>query len=336
MMHRILAVLYARNLEFIRDRSSLGWNIFMPLVLVFGLAIIFSGEDTSQFKVAVLRDAQGAPQAHPFFDTRFIEFIPVTDVEETLRKVGRHQLDMLFDTRQGTRYWVNEDSPTGYIVEKLLLQADPAARKEIVTGRAIRYVDWLVPGILGMNMMFSCLFGVGYVVVRYRKNGFLKRLRATPLRAVEFIVAQVLSRLILIMAITAIVFLGVKYALDIPVEGSYLLLGLVALLGGIALVSLSLLMAARVSSEEFAGGLLNMISWPMMLLSGVFFSLEGSSAWLQQTAQALPLTQTLAAARSVMIDGAGLVEIWPNLVALMLMSLVFLFAGSALFKWRLT
>ncbi len=108
------------------------------------------------------------------------------------------EIDLLLDLDGATRYWVNTDSPKGYIVEKLLLAADPGARRQPVTGQAIPYVDWLFPGILAMNMMFSCLFGVGYVVLRYRKSGFLKRLHATPLTAFEFLSAQVLSRLSLI------------------------------------------------------------------------------------------------------------------------------------------
>ena len=340
-MGRILAVWHARNLEFIRDRASFGWTIFMPLALVFGLAIIFSGEGTDEFQIAVLVDGPADvvdEAAHPFLATRFIEFIPGLETADALENVGRHQLDMLVDVRGapgiGARYWINEDSPKGYLAEKILLQTDPDAEKQVVTGSAVRYVDWLVPGILGMNMMFSSLFGVGYVVVRYRKNGFLKRLRATPLNALEFIIAQVLSRLALIMTTTAFVFLSVRYILNITMDGSYLTLALVALLGGCALVSLALLIAARVSSEELAGGLLNLISWPMMLLSGVFFSLEGSSDWLQSAAKILPLTQLLDAARLVMIDGAGLAEIWPQLAALSAMTLAFLALGAAMFKWR--
>jgi len=339
MIRRILAVWYARNLEFIRDRSALGWTIFMPLALVFGMAVIFSGEETEEFQVAVLGDSNQAPEridsgTHPFLATRFIAFIPAVSLEDARGKVANHQLDMLVDVRGPARYWINEDSPKGYIVEKLLLQTDPGAEKQVVTGDPIRYVDWLVPGILGMNMMFSSLFGVGYVVVRYRKNGFLKRLRATPLNALEFIVAQVLSRLMLILTTTTFVFVSVKFALGISMEGSYLTLALVALMGGSALISLALLIAARVSSEEFAGGLLNMISWPMMLLSGVFFSLEGSSEWLQSAARLLPLTQLLEAARAVMIHGAGLADIWPHLAALAAMTAGFLCLGASLFKWR--
>ena len=336
-MRRVLAVWHARNLEFVRDRASFGWSIFMPLGLVFGLAIIFSGEGADEFQVAVLvsdATAEVDESVHPFLETRFVEFLPVSEGDDVLEDVARHQLDMLVEFGDEVRYWINEESPKGYLAERLLLQTDAAAMKQVVTGNAVRYVDWLVPGILGMNMMFSSLFGVGYVVVRYRKNGFLKRLRATPLNALEFIIAQILSRLILIMATTSLVFLSVKYILDITMEGSYLTLALVALLGGSSLVSLSLLVAARVSSEELAGGLLNMLSWPMMLLSGVFFSLEGSGEWLQSIARLLPLTQLLEAARLVMIDGAGIGVIWPQLAALAGMTVTFLVLGSALFRWR--
>jgi ABC-type multidrug transport system permease subunit len=235
------------------------------------------------------------------------------------------------------RYWVNPDSPKGYIVERLLIQSDAAAggniRKEQITGDAIRYVDWVLPGILGMNMMFSCLFGVGYVVVRYRKNGFLKRLRATPLSPAEFIIAQVASRLTLVMSVTVFLFAGTHLLLDTRMEGSYLALLLVALVGSISMVSLGLLIAARVTSEELAGGLLNMISWPMMLLSGVWFSLESAGPAVQKLASAFPLTHVLNSARAVMLDGATIPDIAPSLVTLTLLSVVFLGLGARFFRW---
>jgi ABC-type multidrug transport system permease subunit len=282
----------------------------------------------------VLASPGVVPADHPFLATRFVDFIPVADADAGNARVARLQLDMLLELGGPPQYWVNPDSPKGYVVERLLLQADPQAMRQVVAGRAVRYVDWLLPGVLGMNMMFSCLFGVGYVVVHYRKSGFLKRLRATPLTAFEFIVAQVLSRLVLIMAATALVFIGVKLTLDVAMLGSYGTLALVALLGGSALISLALVVASRVDSEEFASGVLNLISWPMILLSGVFFSLEGSAAWLQTAAEFLPLTQLIDAARAVMIDGAGLADIWPELATLAGMTALFLLVGAVLFKWR--
>jgi ABC-type multidrug transport system permease subunit len=332
---RILSVLKARNLEFVRDRASMAWAIFMPFALVLGLAFVFSGNDVNQFTVAVTDStATVQAKAHPFYATRYIEFIHVEDLDEAVRKVGRHQFDLLFSSAPAARYWINPESPTGYVVERLLRQADPAAQRQVVTGEAVRYIDWLVPGILGMNIMFGCLFGVGYVVVRYRKNGFLKRLQATPLNAFEFMTAQALSRLMLTLTVQAGVFFGVKLMLDISMRGSYLALLLVGFLGCSSMISLALVLAARISSEELAGGLVNLIAFPMMLLSGVFFSLEGSPEWLRSAAQTLPLTQMLDAARAIMIDGAGLADVLPELGVLLAMTLAFLALGAALFQWR--
>lgn len=335
MIKRILAVMQARNLEFLRDRSTLGWNIFLPVLLVLGLGFIFSGDGRPMYKVGVLQDASEInTEAHPFLQTRYVQFFSVNDQDDAVRKVGRHKIDMLIQFEPGARYWVNPDSPKGYILERLLLQADPDIERAEVSGEAVRYVDWLLPGILGMNMMFSCLFGVGYVVVRYRKNGFLKRLNATPLRPIEFIVAQVLSRLVLIMAVTVFVYAGTQYFIDFRMQGSLLTLFLVALTGAVSLISLGLLVAARVSSEELAGGILNMLTWPMMLVSGVWFSLEGTHPLIQQLAKIFPLTLVLESARAVMLDGATLAQVMPQLGALLAMSGVFLLIGATAFSWQ--
>jgi len=335
MLKRIYAIFRARNTEFLRDRSTLSWNLILPVALMFGLSFIFGGGDRSQCTVGVFQqDAAIDSAAHPFLDTRYIEFVPVNDQSAGVRKVARHQLDLLVQFGAGSRYWVNPDSPKGYFAERLLLETDEHIPKAAVSGAEVRYVDWVLPGILGMNMMFSCLFGVGYVVVRYRKNGFLKRLRATPLRAIEFVIAQVASRLLLILCITSFIYAGTRFFLDTRMEGSYLTLLLVATVGATALISMGLLVAARVTSEELAGGLLNMVTWPMMLLSGVWFSLESAEPWVRQIAAIFPLTHVLNAARAVMLDGATLLDVAPELIALALMSALFLVLGSLLFRWR--
>jgi len=333
---RILAIFRARNLEFLRDRGSLSWNIILPVLLMFGLSFIFGGADRPQYTVGILQqDAVVDRDAHPFLQTRYMQFVAIDDADEGFRKVGRHQLDLLVRLDESPTYWVNPDSPKGYYAELALLQAFPdGIEKGQIHGDAVRYVDWVLPGILGMNMMFSCLFGVGYVVVRYRKNGFLKRLRATPLRPIEFVIAQVASRLMLIMSITAFVYAGTTFFLDTRMEGSYLALLVVALVGSIALISLGLLVAARVTSEELAGGLLNMVTWPMMLLSGVWFSLEAADEWVRDLAGIFPLTHILDAARAIMLDGAGMTDVAPDLLILAGMSAVFLGLGAAMFRWR--
>lgn len=334
-MKRFLAIFHARNMEFIRDKSALGWNILFPLLLVLAFAFVFSGEPKPLFKVGVLGDpAALAEHERAFFSTRYIQFIPVEGEASAVDKVERFQLDMLVDVRGELKYWVNENAPNGYVLERMLGAAAPSHGRNAVHGKEIRYVDWVVPGILAMNMMFSCLFGVGYVIVRYRKNGFLKRLKATPLTPFEFLTAQMTSRLLLIQAITVLVYAGCNYFIHFQMRGSYVNLFLVSLLGGVCLISLGLLVSSRLSSEELAGGLLNLLTWPMMLLSGVWFSLEGTNPVVRKIALVLPLTHLVDGARAIMTEGAGIADITMNLTVLGAMSVLFLAVGSFIFKWE--
>lgn len=335
-MKRFLAILHARNMEFIRDKSSLGWNILFPLLLVLGFAAVFSGPPQALFKVGVFGDTKTLAGADAeFLRTKYIQFIPVDNADAAIDKVGHFQLDMLLDLREGKQYWVNENAPNGYVLERMIRSGrESGYQRRTVEGRKIRYVDWVVPGILAMNMMFSCLFGVGYVIVRYRKNGFLKRLKATPLNPFEFLLAQMTSRLLLIQLITILVYVGCNYFIHFQMRGSYVNLFLISLLGAICLISLGLLVSARLKSEELAGGILNLLTWPMMLLSGVWFSLEGTNPVIRKIAQFLPLTHLVDGARAIMTEGAGLVDIAPRLAILALMTAVFLSIGSFIFRWE--
>ncbi len=330
---RFRTLLSTRNKEFWRDRASLSWNILMPVLIVAGFAVTFNADFSDEYKVGIYQSADSSDSSG-FLTTRYIEFIPVTNLEQAKTKVNRHQLDMLFnlDDRQ---YWINSESPKGYLVEKLLLAADSnKLQKQILNGKPIRYVDWVIPGILGMNMMFSALFGVGYVIVRYRKNGMLKRLKATPVTAFEYLSAQIVSRLMLIMIVTIFVFYSTNYFIGYAMHGSHLNLFIVFALGTISMISLSLIIAARTTSEETAGGLLNLISWPMMFLSGVWFSLEGSNPIMQNIAEIFPLTHVTTAARSIMIDGAGLLDNAYHLTVLVIQSIVFMIIGALSFRWE--
>lgn len=331
---RFISVLKARDREFVRDRSALAWNILFPLLIVIGFAYAFTGNQLDQYKVGVI--GQSEELNLEFMSIKYLKLIGIEQGNKSMAisKVQRHQLDMLIDIPE-MLYWVNDSSPSGYMLEKVLAGSGGAQfKKQSVVNEQIRYVDWLIPGVLGMNMMFSALFGVGYVIVRYRKNGVLKRLRATPLSALEFLSAQIISRLWLIMAITVFVYIGCHLLIGFAMYGSYMNLLLVYTLGAFAMISMGLIVAARVKSEEMAGGLLNMLSWPMMFLSGVWFSLEGLHPWVQKLSLIFPLTHITEAARVIMIDGAGLTDVWPNLLALIIMSIVFLLIGVFLFRWE--
>jgi ABC-type multidrug transport system permease subunit len=339
MWTRILTILIARNREFYRDRAGLSWNILMPILMVLAFAFIFSDETRDLFTVGLVADdLSGALVTVPLLETRHIRVVDVADLDVAVRKVERHQLDLLLDLRGAPAYWVNPASPNGYLVERLLVGtsqagADTGWARHEVTGAALRYVDWVLPGVLAMNVMFSSLWGVGWVIVRYRKNGVLRRLKATPLRPWEFLVAQVLSRLLVVLVASLVVYLGASLLLDFPMDGSYLALVLVYVAGALCLISLGLIVSARLRTEEVADGLLNLISWPMLLLSGVWFSLEGASGAAQMVSRIFPLTHLVEAARAVMIEGAGVWQVLPQIGLLLGLALIFLAVAAWLFRW---
>jgi len=318
-------------MEFFRDRGTLFWNLIFPVFLVFGFSFAFSGGNNTLFKVGIL----GSPPADgTFMSQSFVEAIPYEDGEVAFNRIRHHQIDILIDFRQGT-YYINNDSPKGDVAESILLTSDISDFvRQTVSGKPIRYIDWFVPGVIGMNMMFSCFFGVGWIIVRYRKNGVLKRLKATPVRALEFVSAQLVSRLFIVLTTSIIVYAGCDLFLNFMMEGSYLNLISLTTMATVCMIAFGLVFAARIRSEELANGLMNIALWPMMAFSGVFFSLEGTPSILQKISRIFPLTHYLEGARAIMLDGAGMADIMPNLQALIVMLLLFLLLSSLIFKWE--
>ena len=334
---RVYALFVGRNIEFMRDRSALAWNLLLPILIIVVFAYAFSEENPEKFKVGLVIADELPEAAVQFRATRYIKFIEFAEAQPNLSKVERHQIDLLFDV-SSSRYWINRTSPNGYIVEKLLIAAYADAQedlhKELVEGDEVRYIDWVIPGVIGMNIMWGALFGIGYVIVRYRKFGVLKRLSATPVTAMEFLSAQILSRLWLLLIVNAVIYIGMDIIFDFRMHGSYFNLFLVFALGSVNLICCGLVVAARISSEEVANGVLNMFSWPMMFLSGVWFSLEGAHPLMQKFALLLPLTHITEAARAIMIDGDGLIAIADHLLLLGVSSLILLWVGARIFRWE--
>lgn len=343
---RIWAMIKARNYEFFRDKAAFGWNFLFPFLIIAGFGIIFGGRDYSGFKVGVFPSEEkqisftGSTVPQKFVNTEHIEFVGFRNLEEGLKKLKHHKIDFLVKLDSPERqYWLLDSSPKGYIVERLFkagLIPDTSGYGEKVTiqGGEIRYIDWLFPGILAMNMMFSALWGVGYIIVRYRKNGVLKRLKATPLTAFEYLTAQALSRIFLLVFTLVIVWIGSDLLFSFHVAGSYLDLLVVFIFGSLSLTSIGLLLAARGTSEEFTSGALNFIAWPMMFLSEVWFSLEGAPQWVKTLSQVLPLTHLLQAARKIMNDGATLADVSGECFIMLATTAVCLVMGAVLFSWN--
>ncbi len=345
-LKRVWALFVARNIEFFRDKAAFGWNFAFPFLIIVGFGFMFEGRNQQQFKVGLFpvaaEELRLADTTLPrsFQEEERVQFIPLPDRHSGEELLRHHKIELLVDIRSADNaYWVNDSSPNGYLAEKLYLASflpedSQVADKRVIEGQEIRYIDWFFPGLIGMNMMFSALWGVGYVVVRYRKNGALKRLKATPLTPLEYLSAQTLSRIFLLMFTTAIVWLGSDLIFDFRIQGSIWLIFFLFFLGGLCLCSLGLILAARGTSEEFTSGVLNFISWPMMFLSEVWFSLEGSPEWIQAVSQLFPLTHMLAAIRRVMNEGASLVEVGGECLFLAAFTAAALIIAARMFSWN--
>lgn len=346
-LKKFWAVFIARNLEFFRDRSTLVFNLVFPIILIFGFAYAFPGGGGTTFKVGIVGSppAAGSAADVAFLHYKHIQFVPYGALAVPLDRLAHHQIDMVLDFSKG-EYYVNEASSNGYVLERMLAPgapaqpaaaqsaANPPFAKRTVSGAPIRYVDWFIPGVIGINILFGSLSGVGFVIIRYRRNGVLKRFKATPLSAFEFVSAQVLSRFFIVAFLSVVIFAGTDLALHFRMAGSWPLLVLVNFLAILCMIALGLVFSSRIKSEEVAGGLMNLITWPMMIFSGVFFSLEGTPRAMQVASRAFPITYYIEGSRAIMLDGAGFAQVAGDLGVLAAMTIVFLGAAAALFKWE--
>ncbi len=348
-LKRIWILFVARNREFFRDKASFGWNFLFPFLIVIGFGLIFGQEDKAEYKIGLFpvqiegkisKENVIIPQK--LKNAKFVEFIGFKSFDEGIDKLKHHKIDLLLQTdNKDFGYWISSTSPKGHIVEKIMqVNLIPeqikkhAGKRNEIKGDEIRYLDWLFPGIIGMNLMFSALWGVGYIVVRYRKNGVLKRLKATPLLPFEYLTAQMLSRIFIMMFMVVVIWTGGDLIFSFEVKGSFINLLLVFLAGSTSMCALGLVIASRGINEELTSGVINFLCWPMMFLSEVWFSIEGAPDWLISFAKIFPLTHMLNGARKVMNDGATFFEIVPELSILLIMTIALLTIGSFLFSWN--
>jgi len=196
-----------------------------------------------------------------------------------------------------------------------------------------RYIDFLVPGLIAMNLMSGSMWGVAWVVVHMRVRKLLKRLLASPMRRRELMASIGLARLLLIPVELLVVLLFARVAFDVRVNGSYLALAAIALVGSASFASLAIAVASRAQNTETVSGLMNLVMMPMFIGSGVFFSSSHFPNAVQPFIQALPLTAMYDSMHTVMIDGAGIVGCWPFLLILTMWGLPSFLLGVAYFRW---
>jgi ABC-2 type transport system permease protein len=203
-----------------------------------------------------------------------------------------------------------------------------------VNSRNLRFIDFLMPGIVGMAIMQMGLFSVAFAFVQLKKQGILRRLLATPVRPASFLLAQVVTRLV-VSVLQTLVLIGVAvFFFDVQLEGNILVVLLLAMIGGAVFISMGFAISGWAKSEEVAAPIANVIALPMMVLSGVFFPREGMPQVLQRVTDYLPLTYLADALRNVAIDGATLWSQWLNLAGLAVWLLISFLIAVKLFRWE--
>ena len=324
-LRRVWVLFNSRNKEFYRDPGSLGWIFIFPIVMVIGFGYLFKVGESSTFKVAVVQTQ---------FESSTFEEVAIPSLEEALKKLEFHALDLVITPND---YYINESSPKSKLAEAVFLKETlplvSEKTKHIIPGQRVTYVDWLFPGIIATNVLWMALWGVGWVIVRQRKIGVLKRLKASPVKPVEYLAAQALSRMV-VMAFSGVFVFALGHLIrPFHTEGSYLTLFFIYMLGCFALSSIGLVAAARLDNEELVNGILNFMTYPMMFLSEVWFSLEGSPEWVKQTAHVMPLWHMVKGMREVMSEGATLAQLSPHIAVLAGIGIFCLFLGGYLFRW---
>jgi ABC transporter DrrB family efflux protein len=203
-----------------------------------------------------------------------------------------------------------------------------------VAARGARYIDFLVPGLIGLGLMSTGLWGIGFSLAEMRSKKLLKRLMATPMRRTDFLFSFLVVRAVLLLTELPPLLLFAHFVFDVRVEGSLLLLVLIALVGGLTFAVMGLLLASRAENPQVVSGLINVASFPMYLCSGVFFSSAKFPDALQPLIKALPLTALNDALRAVMIEGASLGGVVQPVAICATWGVVCFALALRLFRWR--
>jgi ABC-type polysaccharide/polyol phosphate export permease len=343
--HPLVQLTRVRYREFFREPEAVFWVFVFPVLLAAGLGIAFRNRAPERTIVGVVE--------HDGPDTTFlsalrrgadldVRVLSDSAAHEALR-TGDVALVAVPSADGGVEYRYDDTRPESrtarLLVDDALQRAegrlDPVpVGDRLVRERGARYIDFLVPGLLGMNLMGSGIWGLGFAIVDARKKRLLKRLIATPMSRFQYLASFALSRLTLLFIEVGLLLGFAVLVFGVPLRGSLPLLVLICLVSSLSFASLGLLIASRAQTMEGASGLMNLVMLPMWIFSGVFFSASRFPEAIQPLIQALPLTAVIDALRANILRGAGWQTIAPELGVISAWLVLSFFLALKLFRWR--
>ena len=343
----LLALTQARIREFVREPEALFWVFVFPILMAVVLGFAFRDHPPDPVPVGVVEGPQAAMVLEALTKAKTTKPAIYPTLPDGLQALRTGKITLLVEedakTGHDPMYHFDPTRPDARIarlevddaIQRARGRTDPApAREMLIHEKGSRYIDFLLPGILGLNLMGTGIWGVGFSIVNARLKKTLKVMVATPMRKSDFLLAQILSRfLFLILEVTLILAFGVV-AFHVPVRGSLALVGLTTVLGSLCFAGIGLLVAARARTLEAASGLMNLVMVPMWLLSGVFFSSERFPKAAQPVIQALPLTALNNALRAVMLEGKTLPAVSGELLIVTVWGILAFAAALKIFRWQ--
>jgi ABC-2 type transport system permease protein len=349
--HPLHQLFLARAREFFREPEAIFWVYVFPILLAVGLGIAFRARPEAPAQVVVEDPGPGGtPAAGTMDPAAVVETLrkdPLLLVErkapeEARRDLRQGRADLLVIVGESYRYSFDPQRPEAALARQRVnaaLQEAAGRRDPVPTSEerlsepGSRYIDFLIPGLIGMNIMGGGLWGVGFVIVDMRVRKLLKRFLATPMRKRHFLLSILGSRMLFLVPEIALLLLVGGLGFGVPLHGSLASVGAIVLLSGLSFSGMGLLVASRASKIETVSGLMNAVMLPMWILSGIFFSAERFPEVLQPFIQALPLTATIDALRAVMLEGRSLASQSPELLNLALWGTVSFAVSLRVFRW---
>lgn len=337
--------------EFYREPAAIFWVYGFPLLLAIALGLAFREKPVERLTIDVMMNEE-----HPDAVADLVEKLKgdsrlqvrdgsVSEWRKALRSGKTDLVVFLTTTADGERsyeIWDEQNRPESVLarnaVENVLLKQTLAKSIPIedhqLQETGSRYIDFLIPGLLGMNLMGGGLFGVGFVIVDMRVRKLLKRFLATPMRRSDFMLSIMISRLLFTVPEVLMLLTFANLIFDVKIQGSVFALLALIVLGAACFAGLGLLIACRAKTIETASGLMNLAMLPMYVLSGVFFTSERFPEAMQPIIKALPLTALNEALRAVMLEGQSLAAVWSQILVLTIWGVSSFAISLRYFRWK--
>jgi ABC-type multidrug transport system permease subunit len=337
--HPLIQLTLVRAREFFREPEAVFWAVAFPVMLSVGLGLAFRGRPEAVLKIGASPAVADTLRQEPGLDVTTMD---EAAGREALR-MGRVALmvDRAGDGSIAFRY--DDTNPEGRsartLADRALQRAagrvDPVQTADELTREpGARYIDFLIPGLVGIGIMSNAVWGLGFSIVDTRRRKLIKRLMATPMSRPHYLGSYLIWRLMLFPVEVVLPIAFGAIAFGVPIRGSWITITILCLMGSMMFSAIGILVGSRARTIEGVSGLMNLVIMPMWIVSGVFFSAQRFPEFAQPVIKVLPLTLLLDSLRAVQLQGVGITSVWFELAVMTFWLVAAFTAGLKMFRWK--